>query len=600
MTSPARPSGPSRIVVLDPDPRWRRRLGRALAAAGHSGAATAGDPADVTSAGAGLVVVRPSGHGAAVLALLRSLRRDLPSLPALIVAPAGGAPEGADPELDVVLDGPPEPALLGPLVRAARAAGALHGRLAAERERFAALRSSLQDGLSVLAPDGRMLDANDRLAEITGVPLERLIGARPPFDFWPRDLRASYGRRLARALEGGATGEDDRVYRRPDGDERHVIVSLAPLRTGCAARGAFVSTVKDVTARFAAEEDLRRSEEAHRHLAEQQAALARVAAAVAAGEAPESVFAKVAHEVACLLRVEAGGVARFDPDGLTATLLGAWTSIDTLRLDPGTALPLTGESVTATVRRTGRPARIDDYGSLPPGAAGDGHAPRRSSVAAPVRIGGRLWGTVGALSDRPAGLAPDAEEKLADFAELVALGIAGAEARMQLTTLAETDALTGLANRRVFDECLAAALAGTHAAGSPLCLILVDIDHFKRVNDTFGHEAGDGVIRELAARLRQVSRSGDLVARIGGEEFAWVVAGVGLEGAREVASRLLGAVRCRAFPVAGRVTISAGVAEAAEGDDDAALRRRADAALYEAKRRGRDRAEVAVPAVATA
>jgi diguanylate cyclase (GGDEF)-like protein/PAS domain S-box-containing protein len=596
MATPAPPHRAPRLVVLDPDPGRRRHLVDALAAAGHPGAGTAGDPAEVTATGADLVVARVTGDGAAGLAPLRGLRRDLPSLPALLVVPRDAAPEGAHPELDIVLGGPPEPALLGPLVRAALAAGALHGRLDAERERFAALRSSLQDGLSVLGPDGRMLDANDRLAEITGVPRARLIGARPPFDFWPPRLRDAYGRRLRRALEGRATGEDDRVYRRPDGEERHVIVSIAPLRTGSDDTAAFVSTVKDVTARYAAEEDLRRSEEAHRRLAGQQAALARVAGAVAAGEAPEAVYALVAREVASLLRVEAGGVARFEPDGLTATLLGAWTSVDALRLAPGTALPLTGESVTARVRRTGRPARIDDYGSLPPGVVGGGHAPRRSSVAAPVRIGGRLWGTVGALSDRPAGLAPDAEDRLADFAALVALGIAGAEARTQLTTLAETDALTGLANRRAFDECLAAALSAARGAGRPLSLILVDIDHFKRVNDTFGHEAGDGVIRELALRLRGVSRSGDLVARIGGEEFAWVVEGAGRERARAVAARLRAAVACRVFPLAGRVTISAGVAEAAEGDDDAALRRRADAALYDAKRRGRNRVEVAAPA----
>ena len=595
MDAPAHASAPPRIVVAGHDRRASRRLGEALAAAGHPGAAILADPAAITERGADLLVLPLTGDGDRGLALLRGLRRDLASLPAVLLARPGRAPAGAHPELDLVLDAPASPALLGPLVRAALATGVLHGRLAAERERFAALRSSLQDGLSVLSSEGRMLDANDRLAEITGLPVEQLVGAVPPFDFWPPELRGSYGRRLARALEGRATGEDDRVYRRPGGEERHVIVSIAPLRGGAADTGAFVSTVKDVTARRAAEEELRRNEASHRRLAEQQAALARVAAAVAAGEAPEAVFARVAHEVASLLRVEAGGVARFDADGLTATLLGAWTSIDSLRLEPGTALPLTGESVTATVRRTGRPARIDDYGTLPVGLVGGGHAPRASSVAAPVRIGGRLWGTVGALSDRPAGLAPDAEEKLAGFADLVALGIAGAEARMQLTSLAETDALTGLANRRVFDERVRATLGDARATGRPLSLILIDIDHFKRVNDTFGHEAGDGVIRELARRLTQVSRSGDLVARIGGEEFAWIIAGLGAAPAIAVAERLMAAVRAHAFPVAGRVTISAGIAEARDGDDDATIRRRADAALYDAKRDGRDRIAVAAP-----
>ncbi|MGE3140142.1 MAG: diguanylate cyclase [Thermoleophilia bacterium] len=547
-----------RALVTGGDDGDRARVRDALAAAGAAEAAGP-DGADV--------VVVAGGDGARET--LAAIRGEHPGLPTVIVSG------------DEVS------------VEAALAIGSLHSELRAERQRFAALRSSLQDGLSILSPAGRMLDANDRLAEITGRPVGELIGAEPPFAFWPAAERAAYGRRLRRALAGRVSGESDRVYVRPGGEERHVIVSIAPLRGPGGRVEAFVSTVKDVTARRAAEEELRRSDEAHQRVATQQAALARVAAAVAAGEAPEDVFALVAREVAALLEVEAGGVARFDADGLTATLLGAWTSVEALRLEPGTALPLTGESVTATVRRTGRPARIDDYAGLPAGAVGGGHAPRRSSVAAPVRIGGRVWGTVGALSDRPAGLAADAEERLAEFAGLVALGIAGAEARMQLTSLAETDALTGLANRRAFDERFPAALAEAQAPGRPLSLILMDIDHFKRVNDTFGHEAGDLVIRELAVRLAGVSRAGDLVARVGGEEFAWVVADLGAEAtARTAAARLMAAVRSRPFPVAGAVTISAGIAEARDGDDGAALRRRADEALYAAKRAGRDRVVV--------
>ncbi len=581
--SPARHTPPTpRALVAGGGDGDRARVRDALAAAGYR---EAGGPA-----GADVVVVAgPSG----ARETLDAIRGERPGLPAVVVTGDGAAAPGADPHLDLAASDGASTAALRVSVDAALALGSLHAVLRAERQRFAALRSSLQDGLSILSPAGRMLDANDRLAEITGLPVATLVGAEPPFPFWPAGERGAYGRRLRRALTGHVTGESDRVYVRPDGEERHVIVSIAPLRGTGRRVEAFVSTVKDITARRQVEEELRRSDEAHMRVATQQAALARVAAAVAAGEAPEDVFALVAREVATLLQVEAGGVARFDADGLTATLLGAWTSVEALRLEPGTALPLTGESVTATVRQTGRPARIDDYADLPADRVGDGHAPRRSSVAAPVRIGGRVWGTVGALSDRRAGLAPDAEERLAEFADLVALGIAGAEARMQLTSLAETDALTGLANRRAFDERFPAAIAEAQASGRPLSLILMDIDHFKRVNDTFGHEAGDLVIRELAVRLADVSRGGDLVARVGGEEFAWIIDGLGAEGAASTAAaRLLAAVRRRPFPVAGTVTISAGIAQVREGDDDAGVRRRADDALYVAKRSGRDRVVV--------
>ncbi|MFN8121557.1 MAG: diguanylate cyclase [Thermoleophilia bacterium] len=175
----------------------------------------------------------------------------------------------------------------------------------------------------------------------------------------------------------------------------------------------------------------------------------------------------------------------------------------------------------------------------------------------------------------------------ARLAELVAMARTAADARAALTERAERDQLTGLGNRRVFWEALRGAAASSEH-GVPASLVLIDIDHFKRVNDTHGHSAGDGVLREVAARMRGAARGSDLVCRVGGEEFAWLMPGTGPEGAGVAVARLLEGMRGTPFAGVGHVTCSAGVCPVEPGVTPEALYERADAALYAAKRAGRD------------
>ena len=162
----------------------------------------------------------------------------------------------------------------------------------------------------------------------------------------------------------------------------------------------------------------------------------------------------------------------------------------------------------------------------------------------------------------------------------------------KLEQLATTDALTGVWNRRKFNELVAAEVARAQRYQQPLSLALADVDHFKRVNDTYGHDVGDAVLRELADVLREQVREVDSVARWGGEEFVVLCPGVRTAGCREFAERLRAVVAGRVFPAVGRVTVSLGVTAHARGDTPDALFTRADAALYAAKESGRDRVEV--------
>jgi len=162
----------------------------------------------------------------------------------------------------------------------------------------------------------------------------------------------------------------------------------------------------------------------------------------------------------------------------------------------------------------------------------------------------------------------------------------------ELSRLSETDALTGLLNRRAFDARLAQGVANARRHGRPLSLLIADLDHFKRVNDSHGHAAGDEVLRAFAALLARESRRGDVVARTGGEEFAVIMPETQAAHAGEFAERLRAAtaaeLRARGEPLTG----SFGVAELAEGIADAgALLDAADSALYLAKDRGRNRVE---------
>jgi len=170
-------------------------------------------------------------------------------------------------------------------------------------------------------------------------------------------------------------------------------------------------------------------------------------------------------------------------------------------------------------------------------------------------------------------------------------------AQMALQSLAVRDSLTGLANRRCFDDKLGAEWLHGLREHTPLSLLLVDVDHFKLYNDTYGHQKGDGCLKEVAAVMGdQVFRPTDLAARYGGEEFAVVMPTTDLDGALHVAERIREEVFALALPhgassTCDRVTLSIGAASVVpspdQGVDD--LISAADAALYRAKHAGRNR-----------
>ncbi len=180
-------------------------------------------------------------------------------------------------------------------------------------------------------------------------------------------------------------------------------------------------------------------------------------------------------------------------------------------------------------------------------------------------------------------------QSLEQAAMHTALGLRNAQLLLEVERLATRDSLTGIANRRLFDESLIRETARSQRLGAPLSLVVFDVDHFKQINDTYGHMTGDAVLCDVADAIVAGTKGFDVAARLGGDEFVLLLPGCRRDDAVGVADRVRAEITRRASQAA--VTISAGVATMPDNAvDGERLVSAADAALYDAKRTGRDRA----------
>ena len=313
--------------------------------------------------------------------------------------------------------------------------------------------------------------------------------------------------------------------------------------------------------------------------------LHRLGLEVAARATPERVFALAARETAALFGADAAVVVRYE--GRHALVVGTYGGHSRL----GERLPATGHGVLARVAATRAPARIDDYADLDEESPLRTHALARgyrASVGAPVKVGGELWGAVLVTTRDHQGLPAGLAGRLARFAELVALAVDNAQTHAELRRLASTDGLTRLPNRRAFEERLEQEVTRAHRHGRDLSLVVLDLDHFKQVNDAHGHPVGDRVLVEFAERLRRLVRQEDFVGRMGGEEFAWLMPEAPAGEALRAAERLRLHVAGRPFSGAVALTVSGGVCDLGDARGAAELYRLADEALFWAKGRGRN------------
>jgi diguanylate cyclase (GGDEF)-like protein len=211
-------------------------------------------------------------------------------------------------------------------------------------------------------------------------------------------------------------------------------------------------------------------------------------------------------------------------------------------------------------------------------------------VAVPVSTEMVRVGMLAVFSRRAGRAIPDDRiEELEELAHRAGPAIENARRFREARQLADLDALTNLHNRRYFHETLAREVARAHRYDRRLALIVFDVDDFKAVNDRVGHLTGDAVLAEVAERVRSVVRSADVACRIGGDEFAVILPESAVVDAQQLSARLQETVAARPIIQAGRLDVSAGVAELRQADDAASLFERADEALYRAKETGKGR-----------
>jgi two-component system, cell cycle response regulator len=182
-----------------------------------------------------------------------------------------------------------------------------------------------------------------------------------------------------------------------------------------------------------------------------------------------------------------------------------------------------------------------------------------------------------------------------DLASRAGPAIENASRFREARQLADLDALTGLHNRRYFHETLGREVARAHRYGRRLALVVFDLDDFKAINDRIGHLAGDGVLAEVAERVRSVVRSADVACRVGGDEFGIILPESTLADAEQLSHRMQGAVASRPIGDAGILQLSAGAAELRPEDDATKFFERADDALYKAKESGKAEVVAAGP-----
>ncbi|HMK92196.1 MAG TPA: diguanylate cyclase [Thermoleophilia bacterium] len=249
------------------------------------------------------------------------------------------------------------------------------------------------------------------------------------------------------------------------------------------------------------------------------------------------------------------------------------------------------QGVGGWVVRHDEPQLVNDMNNDPRGIVVPGtDVEPQASILVPLRFMGAVIGLLAV--DRLAGRTFEERElELVQlFANMAAIAIRNARSFKEMEVQASTDGLTGLYNHRRFQEALAVEVARAERYDSSFCLLMMDLDRFKAVNDTVGHQRGDEVLREVAAVLRRCSRESDFAARYGGEEFAMILPHTDVAEAGQVAERIRRLVSELATPEAEvRVTVSIGVASfPGDASDTDGILGAADASLLSAKARGRD------------
>ncbi len=430
---------------------------------------------------------------------------------------------------------------------------------------FRALFAGSPVGIGLSDEHGHFLAANRALCVLFGREERELLGRSSAEFTHPEDLATNRdAEKLLRAAEDGVVRLEKR-YVRPDGEIRWAWLTVT-MTDGPQGQPWTIAHVQDVTDRKKGEESLRESE----------ASLAAVVDVVHRIQRGEDARSAIVH--GCQELSGARHACLFEPaDG--ALVVTSATVADHL----GTRVPFRPESAAVRVFESGEPLFLDGTDLEAFGWQGRlGDLADGSTLWQPVVSRGATVGVLLVVWD---GVRAAADARSARAVSLLsaeaAVALEQASLITHLESLARTDPLTGLLNRRGWHSRLDQLLERARADGTPLTVAVADLDHFKAYNDLRGHHQGDELLRMFAAQCRSVLRSSDVIARWGGEEFAFALP----QCSDEQAALVLGLVK---DAVPDDETCSIGYAVWDEAETVQRLMNRADAALYEAKAAGRN------------
>lgn len=377
---------------------------------------------------------------------------------------------------------------------------------------------------------------------------------------------------------------------------------LDSLTSGLQNRQAFLE-VRNLSGDLAsANTALAYERDALKQLNQRLAGLNQLTQALARSLEPDAVVQALFTGVPSLIGAELIGLVRTNPEHVWT-----WSKDRDQEQEQRLRAQLLGRLGRSTQRATGgattlrlinsRPVHVmNAEDPLPSQARSEMHA----THDIPLAIGPHAIGVLHVQRNKSRVFTEDEQQLLATIGTSLSLTLRNADAHQDLQDMALRDALTGVLNRRALDEPLKRELKSGLRYGAPACLMILDIDYFKTVNDRLGHTAGDVVLKELAAVMTETVRDVDMVGRYGGEEFAIILPHTSVEQAHSLAERLRSLIECHAFNIEDgivRLTASIGIADVcnpaiASVEDWVNA---ADMALYDAKAQGRNRVVVHTP-----
>ncbi len=433
---------------------------------------------------------------------------------------------------------------------------------------------------------GQILDVNEAGPAMYGYTREELLSLKnTDISAQPEETRTA-----THSTEIGQVLVPVRYHRRKDGTVFPVeIIGKAFEWKG---RMVHAAAIRDISERVRVDQQLEDLLKAERSRVKQLDALRMIWVELATEFDLNSLLSKILENATNLLSADTGELFLYEPE---ADQLQVVASCGFEKDTSGDVVQM-GEGLMGLSAKIKQPLLVKNYQQW------DNRSPRytalvlEEAVGAPMLSAGVLLGGVMMGSRQPKTFDSASMDLLNLFAQQASLAIHNARLFEQLNDLAVTDTLTGLFNRRHFFYQAEALVVRAQRYGSPLSAVMIDLDHFKEINDTFGHSAGDHVLREVARALSAALRKSDLIGRYGGEEFCVLLPEIDLEEGRAAAERLRQEVFNLQIPTlkgTASITASLGVASLnLHGETLDQLLQRADAALYQAKRSGRNAVSV--------